>query len=86
MLYPTLSEVADHIAKHHSSFAGLPIGDVYFVLWELSKVVSSTPCVGATFPAVVVIPDIDYSINTYITINRVSGGWEVTESTKEPKC
>lgn len=80
MMYDILSEVYDRIVMHHSHFAGLPVSETQFVLDKLSSYISSTPCVGATFPAVAVVPDTDITINTYITINKIGGRWEFKET------
>ena len=80
MMFNTLSEVYDHIVKHHSHFAGFPVSDTQFVLDKLSSYISSTPCVGATFTAGVVVPGTDITIDTYITINNIDGRWEFKET------
>ena len=86
MLFSSLSEVSDRIAKHHSRFAGLPVSEASSVLEKFSQYVSSSPCVGATFEAVVIVPGTDISLNTYITINNVDGKWEYKETPVDWEC
>ena len=84
MLYSHLPAVANRIRRHHVQFAHRSVKDALTVLGELNLMIQTTPCVGATFPALMILPDTCEVIKTYITVNKTSCGWEVTESTTEP--
>ena len=80
MIYTTLPQVARHIRRTHSSFAGMGMENVLEVLGRMNANIMASPAmVGATFRAVT---GAEYGgLNTLVTVNKLpDGGWECIET------
>lgn len=82
MTYAHLYEIANHIKKHHETFAGEPTSEACTILDMMTSYMSENPAVvGFTFEAKT---NYDYGyLDTWITINKIETGWEMIEQIRQ---
>lgn len=82
MTYERLYQVANHIEKHHDTFAGESAEEASMILDSMTFYMSENPAiVGMTFEAKT---KAEYgSLDTWITINKIETGWEMIEQIRQ---